>query len=1081
MTSPKKAPDPTYLLRVLSIINKMRNHRQRASIERIVYYMGLYYGLSESDVTKELNLAVNHGVIKKYIGIGGKESYRDSKYPNQIPSRAFVRKPSADLRMLVAAAIETIGSPSGSKISAIEEHIRSNHALDLSLANLTAQLRLAVAHGVQESLFIKSGAYINIDVQRLEELRQKDNQSYFAEGVEPSPVCGFCLGTTESNKEKHPEQLLSCVDCGNSGHPSCLKFSEELTRQCMSDPWQCIECKVCSFCQHSGDADNLLFCDSCDKGFHMDCLQPPMSEMPTGFWMCCLCDKATDAHGKSIRKRKKTMAPLAAKEKVVPLAAKEKVVPMATKEKVVTLATKEKVKSKSDKIVLEETPTGKKKKCPKFTLRKEEEYAASDPMSDVKLIQGIMKAEEKKKKVKHKRNKVLNDKNEPEATIIEEDVTKNQQKKRETEVSELDRKTFSEIIQKCNKALKISPVETAGQRSPQFIDFGEYEIETWYSSPLPFEYSKLSKLYFCEYCLKYMKSKEATLRHQSKCFLRQPPANEIYRHENISLFEVDGAKNKLYCRNLCLLAKMFLDHKTLYYDVEPFLFYVLTLNDDYGSHLVGYFSKEKNCVRNYNLSCIMTLPHTQRQGYGKLLIDFSYVLSKLEGKPGTPEKPLSDLGLISYRSYWRNKVLMYIKPHINDNVIITDISKSTGILFEDLVLALHDLEILDYDNKSNDFCIKVDGQLLKKQIDRASNSKHHVINEDALIWSPMVSPTFGISSQRRKKSTESSMTSPRRGGMLLSPMKVVKNVDKIDPLSEVIKVEPRPIDTFTKYYPNWIPSGEDADEYRYAGEEMKGEIESFVMKKTPGRKKRVKFAVIYNPKSGKRVTKAIPQKKKTPERQTPRRSSSRKLQDQTRTETVEQPKIVEECLEVGNSESPAISYNEVSSSSDIKEVPSEVKPSVDSDCEVPHSTTEDPMPSEDLESNPLDTVITPSETADTSSSSSDSGTKSPESVSSEVKKRLYSSESESNYFPPNKKTKLETAFVYTDSDSDDENDKQPVEEQFEEWEEDATSLCGETEEEESSSLFLNTFSNIYVKSPDCLKPSDSAVLSSKDS
>ena len=408
MTSPKKAPDPTYLLRILSIINKMRNHKQRASIERVVYYMGLYYGLSECDVTKELNLAVNHGLIKKFIGIGGKESYRDSKYPNQIPSKTFVRKPSADLRMLVAAAIETISSPTGSKIAAIEEHIRSNHALDLSLANLTSQLKLAVSHGVQDSLFIKSGPYININVQRLEELRQKDNQSYFVEGVEPSPVCGFCLGTSESNKEKHPEQLLSCVDCGNSGHPSCLKFSEELTRQCMSEPWQCIECKVCSFCQHSGDADNLLFCDSCDKGFHMDCLQPPMNEMPTGFWMCCLCDRVTDAPGKSIRKRKKTMAPLAAKEKV---------------------------KSKSDKASVVETPTGKKKKCPKFVPQKEEEYAASDPMSDVKLIQGIMKAEEKKKKVKHKRNKVLNDKNESEATVVEEDDLKNQHKKRETEVS----------------------------------------------------------------------------------------------------------------------------------------------------------------------------------------------------------------------------------------------------------------------------------------------------------------------------------------------------------------------------------------------------------------------------------------------------------------------------------------------------------------------------------------------------------------------------------------------------------------------------------------------------------------------
>lgn len=37
--------------------------------------------------------------------------------------------------------------------------------------------------------------------------------------------------------------------------------------------------------------------------------------------------------------------------------------------------------------------------------------------------------------------------------------------------------------------------------------------------------------------------------------------------------------NKIYSQTLCLLAKLFLDHKTLYYDVEPFLFYVLTKND----------------------------------------------------------------------------------------------------------------------------------------------------------------------------------------------------------------------------------------------------------------------------------------------------------------------------------------------------------------------------------------------------------------------------------------------------------------------------------------------------------------------
>lgn len=169
-----------------------------------------------------------------------------------------------------------------------------------------------------------------------------------------------------------------------------------------------------------------------------------------------------------------------------------------------------------------------------------------------------------------------------------------------------------------------SPSQAMAQgRCPAAIEFGEYEIETWYSSPFPQEYARLPKLFLCEFCLKYTKSKAVLERHQDKCTWRHPPATEIYRCGNISVFEVDGNVNKIYCQNLCLLAKLFLDHKTLYYDVEPFLFYVLTKNDKKGCHLVGYFSKEKHCQQKYNVSCIMTMPQYQRQGFGRFLIDFS--------------------------------------------------------------------------------------------------------------------------------------------------------------------------------------------------------------------------------------------------------------------------------------------------------------------------------------------------------------------------------------------------------------------------------------------------------------------------
>lgn len=64
----------------------------------------------------------------------------------------------------------------------------------------------------------------------------------------------------------------------------------------------------------------------------------------------------------------------------------------------------------------------------------------------------------------------------------------------------------------------------------------------------------------------------------------------------------------MYCENLCLIAKLFLDHKTLYYDIDPFHFYVLCEHDERGYHFVGYFSKEKGNADN-NLSCILVMPY----------------------------------------------------------------------------------------------------------------------------------------------------------------------------------------------------------------------------------------------------------------------------------------------------------------------------------------------------------------------------------------------------------------------------------------------------------------------------------------
>lgn len=41
----------------------------------------------------------------------------------------------------------------------------------------------------------------------------------------------------------------------------------------------------------------------------------------------------------------------------------------------------------------------------------------------------------------------------------------------------------------------------------------------------------------------------------------------------------------------------------------------------------------------------------------------AYELSKKEGKVGTPERPLSDLGLVSYIGYWTRKLQKILKKH----------------------------------------------------------------------------------------------------------------------------------------------------------------------------------------------------------------------------------------------------------------------------------------------------------------------------------------------------------------------------------------------------------------------------------
>jgi len=240
-------------------------------------------------------------------------------------------------------------------------------------------------------------------------------------------------------------------------------------------------------------------------------------------------------------------------------------------------------------------------------------------------------------------------------------------------------------------------------KNVEAVIFSEWRLEPWYWAPFPEQFQNQA-LYFCDWTLRYTTSQIVAVEHRdafkkSKA-PRRPPGVRCYGpdDDDVCLWEVDGEHEQLYCQNLCLLAKLFLDHKTLSFDAEPFRFYCLTKksqgDDGVEEHtLMGYFSKEKVSLLNYNLACILTLPQFQRRGIGTLMISLSYALSVREAKVGSPEKPLSDLGKLSYRAYWSHVCLSLLETY-DGELPLKQLARTRGLCPEDVISTLEHLGLL---------------------------------------------------------------------------------------------------------------------------------------------------------------------------------------------------------------------------------------------------------------------------------------------------------------------------------------------------------------------------------------------------
>ena len=523
-----------------------------------------------------------------------------------------------------------------------------------------------------------------------------------------SVLCAYCTGDEEENKKGEFEALLTCSTCHESAHPSCLPMSQELAHVCRSYQWQCFSCKACQSCDSRTKQSKILLCDLCDRGYHTFCLNPPLKEAPSGDWQCprC-CGDVLDENPSST-----------GFDDVILLADTKHIAPPAPSD------AESPVRNPASII-----------KRPKDPLKSPLSPATTPSLGLSCKLMPTEKVDESDEDVKRIRQKFASGIDREHVDMFVQCYVSSQRQSREEQA------LWRECVSR--DASEVS--QTASIRS---VCLGDYEMETRFSSPYPEEFSQLKRLFLCSFCLVAAKSPSMLRRHMVKCLVRYPPGKEIYRKQGLSVFEVDGDCSKEYCQRLCLLAKLFLHHKTLYRQVEPFRFYVLAKIDGSGFHLIGYFSKEKESLKSFNVSCILVLPSFTRQGYGRLLIDLSYLLSQREGKIGSPERPLSDLGLVSYRSYWKSIILAHLQSLMSNaaqhasslpvSINIKSLSQQTSIRMVDLISTMQYIGILKYWRGSHIVLLNTT-EILRQQ----SSSKKTVcpargIDEKALHWKPSV-------------------------------------------------------------------------------------------------------------------------------------------------------------------------------------------------------------------------------------------------------------------------------------------------------------------------------------------------------
>ncbi|KAH8318439.1 hypothetical protein KR074_010303 [Drosophila pseudoananassae] len=84
--------------------------------------------------------------------------------------------------------------------------------------------------------------------------------------------CGVCLRSQHRNARDMPEAFIRCYSCRRRVHPSCVDMPQRMVGRVRNYNWQCAGCKCCIKCRSNQRPGKMLFCEQCDRGYHIYCL-----------------------------------------------------------------------------------------------------------------------------------------------------------------------------------------------------------------------------------------------------------------------------------------------------------------------------------------------------------------------------------------------------------------------------------------------------------------------------------------------------------------------------------------------------------------------------------------------------------------------------------------------------------------------------------------------------------------------------------------------------------------------------------------------------------------------------------------